>query len=114
MHARTRRAPTRETAEPPRASPARPPARGRPAPGLSRASAPFRPGSRFSGRISICPDAVPPDVVRPVDLELLESSVEIGPVGLHLYPRGRDEGPLPGDEPPRRPANAETSSVQCQ
>ena len=76
MHARTRRAPTRETAEPPRASPARPPARGRPAPGLSRASAPFRPGSRFSGRISICPDAVPPDVVRPVDLELLESRVE--------------------------------------
>ena len=26
--------------------------------------------------VTICPDAVPPDVVRPVDLELLESRVE--------------------------------------
>ena len=30
---------------------------------------------------------MPPDVVRPVDLELLESSVEIGPVGLHFGTR---------------------------
>lgn len=81
MHARTRRAPTRETAEPRVPRPL-----GRPAPGLSAplSRGPF-PGSGFSllrklrrpgDGFTICPDAVPPDVVRPVDLELLESRVE--------------------------------------
>lgn len=80
VHARTRRAPTRETAEPRVPRPL-----GRPAPGLSAplSRGPFRPGpgSRFAPQtpgdgFTICPDAVPPDVVRPVDLELLESRVE--------------------------------------
>ena len=81
VHARTRRAPTRETAEPRVPRPL-----GRPAPGLSAplSRGPF-PGSGFSllrklrrpgDGFTICPDAVPPDVVRPVDLELLESRVE--------------------------------------